>query len=85
VDLSNPAFWGMLSVLFVVAAAMNLARGISRTDDRRRVNLVLAGASVLFAMTAATYRFVNHNVGYAAGAVAVIVWMYAAAIAPRKR
>lgn len=80
----NSDVWIVLSVLFVVAGAMNLARGFRRTDARRPVNLALGVSSLLFAAGAALMRFVAPVAGYMAVGLAVLVWLYAALAGARR-
>ena|SRR5579872_5629080 len=77
IAMSNPLLWYAFIGLFAAAGCMNLARGLSRTDARRAVNLTLSASSFLWAATAGLFRFVGPAWGYMAGAAAMAVMLWA--------
>ena len=55
----NDNVWYGFSGLFVLAGLIHLARAFKRTGGKRTAGFALAGASVVWAATALTLRFVG--------------------------
>jgi hypothetical protein len=76
--MANPNLWLLFVVLFVLVGAINLTRGLRRTDSRRPLSLGLGTAGFLWAASAGLFRFVDHTAGYTAAILAVVVMLGAA-------
>jgi hypothetical protein len=82
--MANPNLWILFIVLFVLVGALNLARGLRRTDSRRPLSLGLGAAGLLWAASAGLFRFVDHAAGYVAALLAAAV-MLGASLASLRR
>jgi hypothetical protein len=71
--MASPSFWYFLIALFVLAGAINLARGFRRTDAKRRLSIGLGLSSLVWAVSAALIRFVEPAAGYVAAALATAI------------
>jgi hypothetical protein len=81
--LTDPNIWRFLTVLFVVAGALNLARGLRAVAGRGRVRITLGVSCFFWAGCAYLYRFVQTGYGYAAGGIALAIMLYAAYLSAR--
>ena len=81
--MADPKLWLGFSVLFVLAGLLNLARSLRGGDERRPVRVWLALSCFLWAAVAALYRFGSTPAAAVAGAAAVGLMLWAAALGTR--
>jgi hypothetical protein len=81
--LTDPNIWYFLTVLFVVAGALNLARGMRTAEGRGRVRIALGISCFFWAGCAYLFRFVQTGYGYAMGGGALAIMLYAAYLSAR--
>lgn len=84
INMANPNLWLLFIGAFAFSGAINLARGLHRTDARRPLSLGLGIAGFLWAASAGLFRFVNRPAGYAAAAIAAITMIGASLAGVRK-
>lgn len=81
--MTDPNIWRFLTVLFVVAGVLNLARGARAVEGRGRVRIALGVSCFFWAGCAYLFRFVQTGYGYAAGGIALAIMLYAAYLSAR--
>ncbi len=62
--VSSPYLWLTFTALFLVAGAVNLARGLGSDAGKRIARFTLAVTCVVFAGSSAAFRFLSDRAGF---------------------